>query len=342
MALLEVADLRTHLTSRRGVNRAVDGVSFKLDTGKSLGIVGESGSGKSMTALSILRLVPQPYAKIVGGSIRFDGEDLLEEIRARDAARSRRQHRDHPAGPDRQPQSGVQHRLPDRRIGPNSSASVRRSATCPRDRQPAARAGSHARGSREGLSAPVQRRHAPARRGGDRHRMPAQAPDRRRGDDRARYHDPGAIPRPPPHATARAQSCTPVHYARFRDRRQDVRRRRCDVCGPDCRTCRGARDLQPAGASLHRGTARGRPEGRRSRRSAECDPRRAVERLCRAAGLSVCAALRSRHRSSAMSPSRRSRRSGPGTPPNAGARRRYTQAKSGSTARADAPAKVGA
>jgi oligopeptide/dipeptide ABC transporter ATP-binding protein len=77
VALLEVADLRTHLTSRRGVNRAVNGVSFKLDTGKSLGIVGESGSGKSMTALSILRLVPQPYAKIVGGSIRFDGEDLL-------------------------------------------------------------------------------------------------------------------------------------------------------------------------------------------------------------------------------------------------------------------------
>jgi len=77
VALLEVADLRTHLTSRRGVNRAVDGVSLKLDTGKSLGIVGESGSGKSMTALSILRLVPQPYAKIVGGSIRFDGEELL-------------------------------------------------------------------------------------------------------------------------------------------------------------------------------------------------------------------------------------------------------------------------
>lgn len=77
MALLEVTDLRTHLTSRRGVNRAVNGVNFKLDTGKSLGIVGESGSGKSMMALSILRLVPQPHGKIVGGSIRFDGEDLL-------------------------------------------------------------------------------------------------------------------------------------------------------------------------------------------------------------------------------------------------------------------------
>src|SRR5262249_6682077 len=77
VALLEVADLRTHLTTRRGVNKAVNGVSFNLDSGKSLGIVGESGSGKSMTALSILRLVPQPYARIVGGSIRFDGQDLL-------------------------------------------------------------------------------------------------------------------------------------------------------------------------------------------------------------------------------------------------------------------------
>jgi len=77
VALLEVADLRTYLHSRRGINKAVDGVSFSLDTGKSLGVVGESGSGKSMTALSILRLMPQPYTRIVGGSIRFDGEDLL-------------------------------------------------------------------------------------------------------------------------------------------------------------------------------------------------------------------------------------------------------------------------
>ncbi len=77
MALLEVENLRTHLVSRRGVNKAVDGVSFTLDTGRSLGVVGESGSGKSMTALSILRLLPQPYGKIAGGSIRFNGEDLV-------------------------------------------------------------------------------------------------------------------------------------------------------------------------------------------------------------------------------------------------------------------------
>ncbi len=77
MALLEIEDLITHLVSRRGVNKAVNGVSFKLDRGKSLGVVGESGSGKSMTALSILRLLPRPYGKIVGGAIRFDGENLV-------------------------------------------------------------------------------------------------------------------------------------------------------------------------------------------------------------------------------------------------------------------------
>jgi peptide/nickel transport system ATP-binding protein len=77
MALLEVEDLHTYLYARRGVNRAVDGVSFTLDSGQSLGLVGESGSGKSMTALSILRLLPRPAARIVGGKIRFDGEDLL-------------------------------------------------------------------------------------------------------------------------------------------------------------------------------------------------------------------------------------------------------------------------
>ena len=77
MALLEVENLQTHIHTRRSTNRAVDGVSFQLQAGKSLGLVGESGSGKSMTVLSLLRLVPEPAAKIVGGQVRFDGEDLL-------------------------------------------------------------------------------------------------------------------------------------------------------------------------------------------------------------------------------------------------------------------------
>src|SRR5881409_1166219 len=76
-ALLEVRDLRTHIHTRRGVVKAVDGATFAVRRGETLGIVGESGSGKSMTCLSILRLVPEPGGRIVGGQILFDGEDLL-------------------------------------------------------------------------------------------------------------------------------------------------------------------------------------------------------------------------------------------------------------------------
>jgi oligopeptide/dipeptide ABC transporter ATP-binding protein len=76
-ALLSVEDLKTYFYTKRGVVRAVDGVSFTVDEGETLGVVGESGCGKSITALSILRLVPQPAGKIVGGRIIFDGEDLL-------------------------------------------------------------------------------------------------------------------------------------------------------------------------------------------------------------------------------------------------------------------------
>jgi oligopeptide transport system ATP-binding protein len=93
MALLEVDDLRTHFFTREGAVRAVDGVTFSVDKGKTLGIVGESGCGKSVTALSIMGLIPKPPAKIVTGSITFDGRDLtklserqLEDVRGREIA----------------------------------------------------------------------------------------------------------------------------------------------------------------------------------------------------------------------------------------------------------------
>ena len=76
--LLEVEDLCTHFHTPRGVVRAVDGVSFSLAAGEILGIVGESGSGKSVTALSILRLIPDPPGRIVSGEIRLGGKDLLK------------------------------------------------------------------------------------------------------------------------------------------------------------------------------------------------------------------------------------------------------------------------
>ena len=76
--LLEVRDLRTDFYTDDGVFRAVDGVSFSIEKGRSLGVVGESGCGKSVTALSIMGLVPQPPGKIASGEIRFAGTDLLK------------------------------------------------------------------------------------------------------------------------------------------------------------------------------------------------------------------------------------------------------------------------
>jgi peptide/nickel transport system ATP-binding protein len=77
MPLLEVDRLQTHFRTPDGVNRAVDGVSFHVEAGETLAIVGESGCGKSVTAMSILRLIPEPPGKIAG-AIRFNGRDLLK------------------------------------------------------------------------------------------------------------------------------------------------------------------------------------------------------------------------------------------------------------------------
>ncbi len=77
--LLEVKDLRTHFFTRRGLVKAVDGVSFNLKQGETLGLVGESGCGKSVTCFSVIRLVAKPAGKIVGGEVFFEGEDLLKK-----------------------------------------------------------------------------------------------------------------------------------------------------------------------------------------------------------------------------------------------------------------------
>jgi ABC-type dipeptide/oligopeptide/nickel transport system ATPase component len=93
MALLEVDNLKTYFFTREGAVQAVDGVSFSVEEGRTLGIVGESGCGKSVTALSIMGLIPKPPAKIVDGSVTFDGRDLtklaereLEDIRGMEIA----------------------------------------------------------------------------------------------------------------------------------------------------------------------------------------------------------------------------------------------------------------
>ena len=76
--ILEIDDLQTHFFMPAGTVRAVDGVSYAVHSGETLGVVGESGCGKSVTALSVLRLVADPPGRIVGGAIRFDGANLLD------------------------------------------------------------------------------------------------------------------------------------------------------------------------------------------------------------------------------------------------------------------------
>jgi len=77
-SLLEVSDLRTHFFTQGGVIKAVDGVSFHINEGETLGLVGESGCGKSVSALSLMRLVPNPPGRIVSGQVVFEGRDLIQ------------------------------------------------------------------------------------------------------------------------------------------------------------------------------------------------------------------------------------------------------------------------
>ena len=76
--VLTVEDLRTYFTTRWGTVKAVDGISFDLRKGETLGIVGESGCGKSVTMLSLMRLIPEPPGRIVSGSITLDGDDIVQ------------------------------------------------------------------------------------------------------------------------------------------------------------------------------------------------------------------------------------------------------------------------
>src|SRR5919107_6375033 len=84
-SILKVNNLKTYFQTEDGIVKAVDGISFELKKGETLGIVGESGSGKSVTNLSVMRLIPEPPGKIVGGEVIFDGTDVqalpIDEVR---------------------------------------------------------------------------------------------------------------------------------------------------------------------------------------------------------------------------------------------------------------------
>ncbi len=195
MPLLEVENLQTHFRTPDGVNRAVDGVSFHVEEGETLAVVGESGCGKSVTANSILRLVPEPPGKIAG-SIRFRGTDLLKlseremrSIRGNDISMI-----------FQEPMTSLN---PVLTVGRQLGETLRLHERLGPARGRRAGGGDAAPGRHPGSQAPARRipppdvgRHAPA--GDDRHRpvVPAQAAARRRADHGARRHHPGADPGP--------------------------------------------------------------------------------------------------------------------------------------------------
>src|SRR2546430_9772190 len=76
--VLDIDNLQTHFFTAAGVVRAVDGVSYNVKSGETLGVVGESGCGKSVTALSVLRLVANPPRRVLGGALHFHGPNLLD------------------------------------------------------------------------------------------------------------------------------------------------------------------------------------------------------------------------------------------------------------------------
>ena len=77
MAILEIKNLQAHFHTRKGIVKAVNGISYSLEPGQTLGIVGESGSGKSVSQLSYLRLLPSPPLRIPQGQVLYRGQDLL-------------------------------------------------------------------------------------------------------------------------------------------------------------------------------------------------------------------------------------------------------------------------
>ena len=210
--ILEVENLETHLDTKMGLVKAVDGVSFSLRRGETLGIVGESGSGKSMTALSILRLAPRPAARIVGGRVLLNGEDLLRY----GAAEMRRVRGRRISMVLQDPQTSLN---PVYTVGGQIAEAIATLRDVPRSellgravaalRKGAGR-GTRATGAR--LPAPVERRHEAACGGRNRDLLRAPDPDCRRADDRARCHDPGSVPALVEGHPARVRSLDHIHH----------------------------------------------------------------------------------------------------------------------------------
>ena len=204
--LLEVTDLKTHFRTPRGLVKAVDGVSFTLERGRTLGVVGESGSGKTVLSRSIMGLLGGK-SLVREGSIRFEGQELI----GLSAKQMRHIWGQEMAMIFQDPMSSLN---PLMKIG---DADRRAAAGAPRherqdggrDGRAAAARGPHPRGGATPRAVPARDvgRHAPA--GDDRHcaRVRPDAAVRRRTDHRPRRHRPGADPRPHRRASAANGTC---------------------------------------------------------------------------------------------------------------------------------------
>ena len=202
--------------------------SFTIYPGQTVALVGESGCGKSVTALSILRLIPSPPGKVLGGQVDVRGCATCSTLSEREMrARPRQGHRDDLPGADDQSLNPVYtigdqiveavtlHQHVSTRQAYEIAEEALRDVGIADPRRRLAR-----------VSAPDVRRHAAARDDRDGPVLPAEAADRRRADDRAGRDDPGADPRTAAQAPARARHGDPADHARPRRRRGERRRRR--------------------------------------------------------------------------------------------------------------------
>ncbi len=204
---LEVRDLRVHFDTPAGVVKAVDGVSWHVDAGETLAIVGESGSGKSVSAMTVMGLVPGAATR--SGTVLLEGRSLLDLPEAQQRRMRGARPRDGLPGPADGAQPGVPRRRPDRRDDHDARADVE-GRGAPAGRRPARR-GRHPQPRAAGAAVParVLRGHAAA---GDDRDGAGQRPRRAhrgRADDRARRHRAG-----PDHGGAGASAGGPGHRDR--------------------------------------------------------------------------------------------------------------------------------
>ena len=278
--VLAIDNLHVHFVTEHGTVRAVEGLSYSVQPGEMVAIVGESGSGKSVSALAVMQLLPPNTARIIDGSIRFDGRELLDlddeemrQIRGRDIAMI-----------FQEPMTslnpvltiGLQIMEPLTIHLEMSEAAARARAiellTLVGITDPESRLAQY--------PAPAVGRHAPARDDRHRPRLQSQAADRRRADDGARRDHPGADPRADEGSVAPPRRRRRHHHAQSRHRRALRRPRERHVCRAPGRERPGRGVFAPPAASLCARPAGGRAAARSRPLAPSSRPSTARRRTC--------------------------------------------------------------